>query len=978
MPPTDPLLDRQLGNFRIERPLGRGGMGRVYLGWDLTLERYVAIKVIAGRYQGDPAYAERFLQEARAIAGWQHENIVKIFSAGQEDDLLYYVMEYLRGENLRQRLLTCAADGELLPHTEVLRIGQALAAAIDYAHEHGVIHRDIKPENVILTEEGRIVLTDFGLALSLTRGSQGEVFGSPHYMAPEQARRSSEAVPQSDQYALAVILYEMLTGSVPFDDPSPTTVAVQHITLPPPSPRSLNPALNHPTESVLLRGLQKKPADRYPTCQALMQALGQALQAPSPQEAAQQVILPPPPAEALNSAPPPPPVEEPDPLLGQMLDEYRLEALRGTGGMARVYRGYDTRLNRPVAIKVIDYPFRQHPDYLRRFEREAQAIGQLDHPNIVRLYRTGQVDDTLYIAMQYVEGVELSEYLAQHTPKGMLHPPPEILLPLVEQICDALDAMHARGIIHRDISPANILVTAEGRAVITDFGLALLNDVGTQGEVFGSPHYLAPEQAMSSANAVPQSDLYALGIILYQVFTGHMPFDASDPMELAMQHLSQSPLPPRSFNPHISPKLENFLKRCLAKEPQKRFPNGKALYRALADILQPARQRRIPRGILWGSVLLMVLITLGVGFLTGLPGGGGPLWGNAATRGSGASPTISLGTPTPFQVAALPEATVSPTVSPSPLPPTPTVSPSPRVPTSTASPRPTASLTPTTAPSATPTLSPSPQPSSTPTPIPTALLITTRAADGMPMVLIPGGTFMMGGLPNDPQATLDERPAHEVTLSSFYIDRYEVSVAQFAAFLRVLGSHAPSACLGYTCGRTKLETLQSHIYPGPAYNVEAGYENYPVNNVTWYGAQAYCQWVGGRLPTEAEWEFAARGAQNTLYPWGDTPPDASLAVFGATRYDALAPVDTLTEGVSPFGLFHMAGNVEEWVQDAYTENYRTPTAEPSLARRPRVLRGGSWLSPAVDLRVSARRAADPLHFDDFGPGTGFRCVFPAP
>ncbi len=239
----------------------------------------------------------------------------------------------------------------------------------------------------------------------------------------------------------------------------------------------------------------------------------------------------------------------------------------------------------------------------------------------------------------------------------------------------------------------------------------------------------------------------------------------------------------------------------------------------------------------------------------------------------------------------------------------------------------------------------------------------------------------MGASSTDPQAELDERPAHEVTLGAFYIDQYEVSVAQFAQFLRSLGSHAPSACLGYTCARTKLETVQSHIYTGPAYNVEAGFENYPVNNVTWYGALAYCQWAGGRLPTEAEWEFAARGTDGRLYPWGNAAPEDTLAVFGSQRYEALQPVDSLPEGISPFGLFHMAGNVWEWTMTPYLPTYATPAAPatpvPALARFARVLRGGSWRSAPEALRVTNRRGADPLRFDSFGPDTGFRCVIEA-
>ncbi len=184
------------------------------------------------------------------------------------------------GPDLAQLLAEYASAGELMPHGDVLRIGHAVARALDYAHAQGIIHRDIKPSNVMVASDGRVVLTDFGLALDVAQGTVGEVFGTPHYIAPEQARRSSDAVPQSDIYAWGVVLYEMLTGIVPFDDPSPTSLALQHLTMAPPPPRQINPALNEETEAVLLKALSKSPADRYPTAGALMDALDQALHAP--------------------------------------------------------------------------------------------------------------------------------------------------------------------------------------------------------------------------------------------------------------------------------------------------------------------------------------------------------------------------------------------------------------------------------------------------------------------------------------------------------------------------------------------------------------------------------------------------------------------------------------------------------------------------------------------------------------------------
>ena len=291
----DPLIGKQLSNFIIERSLGRGGMAQVYYGQDVKLQRPVAIKVIDTRYRGDPTYAERFIREARAIARWRHENIIQVYYADDADGLYYYVMEYVDGVDLADLLSDYAAKRKMLPPDEILRIGRAIASALDYAHAHGVIHRDVKPSNIFMSTDNRIVLGDFGLALEMQQGSSGEVFGTPHYISPEQVRRSSDATPKSDLYSLGVILYEMLTGVVPFDDMSPTSVALQHITQEPPKPRSINPQLSVETENILLKALSKDPDERYKSGQAMLDALAKALSDTNP---ARKRVLPLPPMPA--------------------------------------------------------------------------------------------------------------------------------------------------------------------------------------------------------------------------------------------------------------------------------------------------------------------------------------------------------------------------------------------------------------------------------------------------------------------------------------------------------------------------------------------------------------------------------------------------------------------------------------------------------------------------------------------------------
>ena len=244
----DPLPGQQLGNYLIQQPLGQGGMARVYKGLDVSLKRPVAVKVMSEGLRQSELYGQRFEREAQAVANLHHPNIVSIFYFGTQDSLYYLVMEYIDGTDLEAVLRNYADHHELMPYADVMRILEAIASALDYAHEQGVIHRDVKPSNIMVERNGRPVLTDFGLALRISEGTLGDTFGTPHYISPEQAQNSANAVAQSDLYSLGVIAYEMLAGTVPFDDPSPTALAMQHIMAAVPSPRLFNPKLSDEVE----------------------------------------------------------------------------------------------------------------------------------------------------------------------------------------------------------------------------------------------------------------------------------------------------------------------------------------------------------------------------------------------------------------------------------------------------------------------------------------------------------------------------------------------------------------------------------------------------------------------------------------------------------------------------------------------------------------------------------------------------------
>jgi predicted Ser/Thr protein kinase len=274
----DPLrqaLELKLGGqYRILRLLGRGGMGAVYLARDLTLEREVAIKVVRPASASAAMY-DRFRREARTAAQLSHPNIVPLHAFGQVDGMPFFVMGYVRGESLADRL---RREGRV-PEEDARRILAEIADALDHAHRQGVVHRDIKPDNVLLEDAtGRALLTDFGIAKSIGRGETltqyGSVVGTPHYMSPEQAAGHAGIDGRSDLYSLGVMGYGMLTGRLPFEGTSAADILSKHLTQEPPSLRSLLPSVSDATQQAIERCLAKDPEKRWPDARALRASLG--------------------------------------------------------------------------------------------------------------------------------------------------------------------------------------------------------------------------------------------------------------------------------------------------------------------------------------------------------------------------------------------------------------------------------------------------------------------------------------------------------------------------------------------------------------------------------------------------------------------------------------------------------------------------------------------------------------------------------
>ncbi len=260
---------------------------------------------------------------------------------------------------------------------------------------------------------------------------------------------------------------------------------------------------------------------------------------------------------------------------------YRIISRLGSGGMADVWCAEDTQLGRRVALKVLNERFAQDREFVERFRREAQSAAGLRHPNVVNIFDRGQFDGTYYIAMEYVEGSSLKDLIRQ----GLSV---EEAVEIIRQVLAAARHAHEHGIIHRDLKPANVLIDGEGRAAVADFGIARagVSEITRAGEVMGTAQYLSPEQAQG-LQVTSASDLYSIGVMLYEALSGRVPFEGDSAVAVAMKQVSEAPQPPSHFNPAVPRALDSVVLRALAKDPANRFTTAdqfiEALDRAEAD-----------------------------------------------------------------------------------------------------------------------------------------------------------------------------------------------------------------------------------------------------------------------------------------------------------------------------------------------------------------------------------------------------------
>jgi eukaryotic-like serine/threonine-protein kinase len=608
-------------------------------------------------------------------------------------------------------------------------------------------------------------------------------------------------------------------------------------------------------------------------------------------------------------------------LIGKTLGRYHILEQLGEGGMAVVYRAFDTRLETDVAVKVIRTE-NLAPNVLdrvrKRFEREAKALAKLTHPNIVKITDYGEHDGIPYLVMPLLPGGTLKRRVGKPTSW-------EVAVRDLILIAEALGYAHKHKIIHRDIKPSNILITETGEPMITDFGVAKVfeleetQDLTGTGVGVGTPEYMAPEQGLGQL-VDGRADIYALGIMLYEMLTGRKPYRADTPMAVMLKKATE-PIPrPSKYLSGLPNNVEKVLLKTLAKNPENRYRNMGEVVRDFEKLLKDVREaepkkrkvvrevrkkkerKSIPlKPILWGMLGLA-----GAGLLYGVFN-----WYSS----QGAAERQPLPTITPTSITA------------------------------------TARVTSTSVTNS--TLENIPAYEATSTPEYGIGSNWERPTDGMTMMYIPSGEFEMGS----DDGGKDEKPVHAVYLDAYWVDQTEVTNTMYAQ-----------------CWQEKV----CDIPTSDKYIRSYEYRNHPVVYISWDDASTYCEWADARLPTEAEWEKAARGNTNGVYPWGSVINKTYANYHG--NEGNTQPVGVYSRSQNVYGLDDMAGNVWEFTADWYSSDYYSisPTKNPTgpeqddaLKGDRRVARGGSWGSTAEDLRVYSRHSFNPT---STGNAVGFRCA----
>lgn len=615
---------RRVGGYTLQRRLGEGGMGEVWLAQHSLLARPSAVKLIrqsALRRSADSRemLEERFQREADSTSQLRSPNTVELYDFGVTDEGdFFYVMEFLNGVDLHSLVKNFGQ----LPSARAVYLLKQACVSLGEAHLAGLVHRDVKPENLFVCQLGTqydfLKLLDFGIVRTSkdaeqTSTSRGTIKGTPSSISPEAAQ-SKEVTAASDIYSLGCVAYWLLTGRQVFEAPNVMSLLLKHISKAPPPPSEFNPQIPQPLEDLVLRCLAKKPEDRPSDANDLGELLESLTFDPSWDNAAakQWWIANMPTAEevaaisdtttelrpdtkalmetsdfheadlqktdetldarseSLHQTPTNRPQAGAKDWVGRLLGEFKITRLLGQDSKGVMLKARDLSIERDVAIKVLSKAMCDDEVELNRFLTEAKIAGKFTHVNTVTLHKIAREGQLCYLVMEYVRGGNTKEHLNKYGAYSASD-----ATQIMIDACKGLAAAHRTGLVHRDIKPSNLLLTKDGSVKVSDFGLAKQTDnmsrqLTLAGQVIGTPSYMSPEQCESS-QVDARSDVYSLGATYYTLLTGARPYENRDPVQVMLSQRDAEPPDPREIRPTVPDVCAQIIEQAMAKRPDQRY-----------------------------------------------------------------------------------------------------------------------------------------------------------------------------------------------------------------------------------------------------------------------------------------------------------------------------------------------------------------------------------------------------------------------
>jgi serine/threonine-protein kinase len=566
------------GRYEILAPLAEGGMGAVYRARRVLLGDEVAIKVILAEVAG-PGPLERFVRESRVCAQLRHPNIVTIYDYQADNPQRpFLVMELLSGPSLKEEL---ARRGPL-GIDELQRIVPPLCSALGLAHERGVVHRDLKPANIVAHDFGMVErvykLVDFGVANVRQTADETRLTGSHQfigtvaYASPEQLT-GGVIDARSDVYSLGAVIFELATGRLPFEGEDTMALVTGHLSMAAPAPSTIRRDLPAWIDAAVGRALAKAPADRWPD----MAAFGAAMLGPDAVRA------------TLSST-----STSTRAIAGGVLGTYEIGEPLGPGRLgSTVYRGVHRALGHPVAVRILRGSTARDEAVRARFLQEAKTM-QVAHPSILNVRDYGEEGDAVYLVTDFVEGPSLRQVLVESGPL-----PWDRLSGFFSQLLEAARVLHRRKGLLCGLSPDIVRITRDEdgeRLMISSAGIWQAQDLlGTLHEqtlrgvglADVELRYVAPE-LFTGRTADVRSDIFTLGVLMYEMATGVLPFDGRTLPELLGRMLGGTVRDPRELQPSLPEPVATAIRRALSSAPEGRFESARAFAAALPDRAEAA------------------------------------------------------------------------------------------------------------------------------------------------------------------------------------------------------------------------------------------------------------------------------------------------------------------------------------------------------------------------------------------------------